>query len=210
MLTCTFRPIDRWPREFTKARRGNPFRSPYSSTLEMLAYEIDKLSGRNIIVQTAMQESDIRQDGWPRANARRPPHPGVIVTFDSKHGPLSFVCDTYSDWEANLRAIALTLESLRAVDRYAATTHGEQYQGWKRIAAPQSTPAEFTSSKQAAEWLGGVAGNVCAADILESADGFKRAYREASNKLHPDKGGSTEEFQRLRKASELLEKRHGL
>jgi len=49
-------------------------------------------------------------------------------------------CDSFKDWEANLRAIALSLERLRAADRYGVTTEEkEQYIGWLRLPATSQT-----------------------------------------------------------------------
>ena len=71
--------------------------------------------------------------------------PAVVVAFESKHGPLLYRCDRYvaryygrEDWQENVRAIALTLEALRAVDRYGASASGEQYRGYRQI---EATPA---------------------------------------------------------------------
>src|SRR5947208_1880483 len=82
--------------------------------------------------QFAVTESDIRLDGRPRARAVAS-HPGVVLAFDSRHGPLKYAVDTFDRWQDNLRAIALGLEHLRAVDRYGVTRRGEQYTGWRQI-----------------------------------------------------------------------------
>jgi len=57
-------------------------------------------------------------------------------------------CDSFRDWEANLRAIALSLEHLRAVDRYGVTTEEEeQYTGWLRLPAAGATDEAVECAK---------------------------------------------------------------
>jgi hypothetical protein len=124
--SLTFRPIDVWPGELTRERRRSPFGSDYASTLDLLGREMAHLRARDAVLMLALQESDLRRDGMPRSGAR-PAHPGVIVAFDSKHGPLKYATDVFTDWQSNLRAVALGLESLRRVDRYGITKRGEQY-----------------------------------------------------------------------------------
>jgi hypothetical protein len=68
-MDYSFRPIDRWPGTLTTARRGRPFHTSWGRTLELLDRELDYLHARNIVFQVAMQESDIRLDGRPRARA---------------------------------------------------------------------------------------------------------------------------------------------
>jgi hypothetical protein len=134
-MSVRFRPIQHWPTEFSRTRNlSNPFRAGWSDTLTRLEAELAKLGAHDVVIEIALDESEIRMDGWPRANAR-PRHPGAIVSFDSKHGPLRYGTDAFPDWQANIRAIALGLEALRKVDRYGIGKRGEQYAGWKQIGA---------------------------------------------------------------------------
>lgn len=137
MLQARFKPIEQWPRAFTKAsaRKRSPFRANYNNTLSQVEQEVRHLRGRNVVIQLALQPRDIRLDGWPRADARSPQHPGVLLSFDAWIPPqglttLSFCCDNFTDWESNLRAIALTMERLRMVDAYDVVKFGEQYTGF--------------------------------------------------------------------------------
>jgi hypothetical protein len=122
-------------------RKGIQFKASWSKTARDLERELAYLDATDVIVEIAVSAGDIRLDGELRANAR-PSHPGVRLSFQSKHGSLSYTCDTYEaayygqmpDWQANVRAIVLTLEALRAVDRYGATK-GEQYAGFKALGA---------------------------------------------------------------------------
>lgn len=134
-MNVRFRPITLWPPDFSRTRNfSNPFRAGWSSTLNLLERELDNLGAHEVVIEAFFEEGDLRLDGWPRANAW-PRHPGVIVSFDSKHGPLRYGTDAFSDYQANVRAIALGLEALRKVDRYGIGKRGEQYVGWKALGA---------------------------------------------------------------------------
>lgn len=189
-MRYTTRPLsDRtWFRPQSK-RVGTRFSSKWPDTLKLLYREVEALTGKNLVIEVDIQEADLRLDGAIRA-ASRAASPAVIVSFDSKHGPLTYRCDRFvaqfygqpDDWQQNVRAIALTLESLRAVDRYGATESGQQYTGWKAIG---TAPAKVNeSSLQVMERLAGV--------TVDEAGGAARVIALARRAAHPDRGGSTE------------------
>lgn len=136
-MKVTFRPLPTWPHPETKPRRNAHFKVEWHTTLADLEYEIVRLQGRNILVGAGFRESDLRQDGMPRADRRQAPylHPGVEVSFDSMYGHLTYATDQYVGWKDNVRAIALSLEALRAVDRHGVSKRGQQYAGWAQLTA---------------------------------------------------------------------------
>jgi len=137
MSLYTTRPLTTWPGgAMTRDRRRSPFRASWSATIELLERELSHLGARHVALELALREDEIRLDGLPRASAR-PTHPGVVISFDSRHGPLRYAVDAFTTWEDNLRAIALGLESLRRVDRYGMSSSGEQYRGWLALEAGQ-------------------------------------------------------------------------
>jgi len=171
--------------------------------------ELQALAAENVVLQMAIQDRDIRRDGWIRANAR-PGHPGVILTFESIHGPLSYPCDTFDDWQANVRAIALALEALRKVDRYGVTRRGEQYAGWKQLPPPGASSATMTACI-AAELLADAEGlDGDPEDLMDHPEAVRLTYRTAAKNTHPDRhGGDTRRFQLLQEAKAVLDAHHG-
>lgn len=199
-MDIIFRPIQQWPGELTKGRKPSRFRAAYSNTLDLLEAELRHLKAKRIVIQLSLGEQDIRIDGLPRATAR-PSHPGVILSFDSKHGPLSYPCDTFLDWQCNLRAIALSLEHLRVVDRYGVTKRGEQYTGWQQL--PPATTGEDSTKEYAAQ----VISEFCCAswrELLADPVALALAIKTAMKAAHPDCGGSHEAMIRVNKAREIL------
>lgn len=200
------RPLGQWtgprtpPHEFR--RSGAQFRAAWNSTLELLGRETDLLGAHMVVLQVDVTAGEIRRDGMLRADARVD-FPGVRVSFDSHHGALTYATDTYTTWRANVRAVALALQALRAVDRYGVSKRGEQYRGW---AAIEAGPGELMSAEQAAKLVAQAAESwFTAGDVLRLPDARRRAYRAAARRHHPDTGGDPDLFRKLTAAKELLD-----
>lgn len=209
MIDVRFVPLKEWPGKPTVGRINGRFRVSYAKTLDLLEEELKKLRAKNILIQAWFTMQQLRNDGWPYANAV-PSGPGVVLSFDTSKGSLSFPCDTYLTYDDNLRAIGLALQALRAVDRYGVTKQGEQYRGWKRIAPPSDNP--FGTKEDAAKYVltqtfgqnGWPAVEVGA--MIEDAGMRDRRYKIAAAQIHPDKpNGSHELFVRLQAAMKMLE-----
>jgi hypothetical protein len=131
----TFRPLER---PVAAAGRFSPFTAGWTGTVELLVKELRAHGARTVVLEVDMRETDLRRDGMPRAD-RRAKSPGIVLSFEATKVPgkpqLRYEVGTYSDWQANLRAIALGLRDLRAVDRHGVTRRGEQYAGWKALSA---------------------------------------------------------------------------
>lgn len=172
----TFRPLSRpLPQRPTSSSR---FTAKWPQTLGLLAREL-RLHGAQratTVLELDIRENDLRLDGMLRSD-RGARSPGVVLSFKANavHGrpDLRYEVTTFRDWRANVRAIAMSLEALRAVDRYGVTTRGEQYAGWKQIEAPVGE---------------GNAGH--GRELIETAGSFAEALKRA----HPDHGGAVADF----------------
>jgi hypothetical protein len=166
------------------------------------------LQAKHVVLQEAFREQDLRLDGEPRAAARRE-HPGVILSFESKHGPMSYPCDTFDNYTHNVRAIALGLEALRKVARYGIANSGEQYTGYRALGGTtdHDSHARPMTLEEAAGFLFMMSGTAIKPQdlILGNQIGREAAYRSAAKRLHPDVGGSTETFQKLQEAKRILD-----
>lgn len=198
-MEYTFRTIEKWPGELSKYRKAAPFRAGWSQTSDLLDHELGQVRAKNIVIQLALKPDEIRLDNRPRADAR-PSHPGVILSFETTHGPLSFPCDKFDDWRDNVRAIALALEALRKVDRYGVTKTGEQYRGWSQLPPPMNGKM---TPEQAASFIVEGSG-VTAREAVSDREVARALYRSRAMDLHPDKGGDAEQFKQLMRAKEVL------
>lgn len=149
--------------------RSSPFRAAFRRTVELLIDELRQLHARHVVIELDVRERDIRLDGYPRADAKVGV-PAVVVSFESKHGPLRYATGEYDDWQDNLRAIALSLNALRSVDRYGVSRRGEQYRGWRAL-PPSSDPADnIVTVEQARAFL----------------EPYGGSFEAAAKVLHPD------------------------
>lgn len=204
------RPLGAWTDPVTGSRLSSSvFRASWDSTLRMLRDEVDALDGQYpVVIQVDVTEADLRADGMLRARARVGPNPGVIVSFTSRRGPLRYATDAYDQrwsgamagWQANVRAIALALGALRAVDRYGVSRRGEQYAGWRAIGTASSY---FTDPADARKFLRRIYAedNGAPPQLLDAA-----LYKQLAVRHHPDHAdGSREVWDRLEEAARLLE-----
>ena len=201
MFEYRFRQLTTWPGKKTPAtsRNRSPFSAKYSATLKLLATELHHLQARNVVIEADCDARMIRNDGMLRSDARLN-GPGIVLSFDSKNGPMRFPCDRFVNWDCNLRAIALTLEHLRAVDRYGVTQHAEQYAGW--TALPDRRTAEQTKAA-AVTWLKGKAFDVLGLrDVIDA--NLPAIAKQLKVHLHPDRRVTDAEFKELMQAIEVL------
>lgn len=231
-VKVTYRPIGHdWIGAKTEARRHGRFysgsrykgdqlipgrKTPWSDTLALLDRELRHLGADGVIFQIDIPESMIRLDGMPRNDAR-PTDPAVIISFESKHGPLRYACDVFFDWRDNVRAIALGLEALRTVDRYGITHKAEQYKGFVALGmgtgVDEGVQRVFATVKEAAEFMltrseVAIDGNLdgLTASLVSDKNYRDFLFKRAALKLHPDAGGNNRsEWDSLVNARRILE-----
>lgn len=159
---------DGWPR--AKGRRSAAFKVTFDKALQELGYEIERLGGRYPVMSTNME---LRVDGTPRRDRGEPRDPGVAVYFELKGKQKVFACDTFHTVKDNIRAIGLTIEALRSIDRYGASDMLE-----RALSAFTALPAP----KSCWEVLGLAPGS--------SRRAIEDSWRLLAAKHHPDRGGS--------------------
>jgi hypothetical protein len=206
-----YRPIEGWPGKLRtdRERVHSPFSARWERTTALLFHELRQIGAHGIVLQVAIGHGEIRADGIPYARAR-PDHPGIILSFTHPRvGPLAYPCDRYRDWRDNLRAVALTLEKLRAVDRYGVASLAEQYRGWQALPAP-GAPL-FPTVDAAAQWLAAAATEaglpIGPEELLDfGGPWLQDAYRIAAKSRHPDvNGGDRGPWDQLAAAHRMIQ-----
>lgn len=210
-MSYTVRPLsDRtWVRPAGR-RLPTRFTSSWPETEELLLAEVGRLRGRDLVVEVDLREGDLRVDGRPKARAQAVT-PAVVVAFETKqHGAMLYRCDTFdtqwSDqgpaWQHNVRAIAKTLEALRAVDRYGATETGQQYAGFKALPAGRAMPASHMTTEAAHDVLCRALG---ISFILEREPDLPTMFRRARALAHPDRhSGDRTLWDQVEQAAQVL------
>jgi hypothetical protein len=150
-----------------------PFRSGWDDTLAKLEQEIEAKGGSDVVIGIVCDESQISLSGSLKAGGRTAVrHPGAEVSFELESGQrITFHTDAYATLTHNLRAVAMGLEALRAVDRYGITSGGEQYAGFAQL-----SPGGPDSDR---------------GRLLVEAHG---TIAKALKATHPDHGGDPKQF----------------
>ena len=160
-----------------------------------------------VIIEAGFADWDLRLDRHgPLARAQES-YPGVVVSFTSRlYGPMRYATDAYEakylgdppGWQANVRAVALTLQALRAIDRWGVARRGQQYTGWKALSA--SSGVTFPSADEALRWMSG--------HTPEDVPGgtARELYRALARRWHPE-GSAPDagQWERLEAAKLLLQ-----
>jgi hypothetical protein len=181
----------------------------WRSTLELLQAETAAVEigrGSYVVIETGFADWDLRQDHTGPLARATPSHPGVVVSFTSKlYGPMRYATDAYDarysgdppGWQANIRAVALTLGALRSIDRWGVARRGQQYTGWKAL--PASSGTTFPSADEARRWM---AENKPRGFL---GDTTQELYRALARRWHAD-GSSPDpdQWERLEAAKLLL------
>lgn len=195
-----------WPVAKTRFPERSRFKAEWTDTLDLLERELDHLSARDVILQADVDEREIRNDGMLRSNACVRSD-GIVLTFQSSQGTLSFPCDKFDSWKDNVRAIALSLEALRKVDRYGVTKNAEQYRGWKAL-EDKSKAGSFSTQLEAWQFLNRHAETGKFENAVKDRETLKKIHRSAVTRYHDDTtGGSEEIVKRINEAFEYIDKR---
>lgn len=203
---------DRWPGNRTDTPIRAPFKAKWTDTLGLLEREVRAIRARDVVFRIDVGERDIRLDGGVRADSR-PSSPAVIVEMyrpkeDGSKDLLSFPCDRYKFWEDNVRAIALTMEKLRAIDRYSVRP-GSQYEGFKAL--PNAGQSTVTMDLARAARIIAEYSDHTAEGMITDLTMARVAVRTAASRTHPDSAnGNTAAFQLVQTARKVLADHHGV
>lgn len=175
---------DRQPRTVHNRRKHAAFKTEFARARDELLRELRLLRAKDIVISSNVP---LRRDGFPLADAREPEDPGVAVFFERRHvdnigrdlgtTPFVIACDTYQKVKFNLRAIGLTVESLRAIERHASSSMLEQaFTGFAALPAHTEVDPPW--------W------EVLGVMRIATPEVVKAAYRELARIHHPDAGGN--------------------
>lgn len=203
---------DQWPRPRTPLdkQKRSAFSAAATSTYRDLQRELDAVDATDRVLRVPVAELAFRRDGRPRADARLEGS-ALLLEFVDRRGDLQrYPSDAYLHWQENLRAIALTLQALRAVDRYGVTASGEQYRGFLALTTGlESGPGDVvpdrgTASSARSELLR------IAGPLAQPSDTTEQIVRAAQRATHPDLGRPRSEWDYVQRLVEQLRRAGGL
>lgn len=188
-----------WPTGWERTPPYRRHRSKYKVTFlkarDELARQLRMISrsGSDVIISTNVP---LRRDGLPLANMREPSDPGVAAYWYDKRGRQRVIaCDAWETVRENLRAVGLTVEALRTIDRAGASEILDRaFQGFAALPPGPSEDPWW-------EVLG----------ITRDANSgvIEAVYRRLARINHPDHGGDAAKMAKINAARDaaLREKR---
>ncbi len=183
-----------WPRSAEK--KVAQFKVSMGEAVSDLYDELERLGARDVVVSSNMR---LRLDGRPLADQRRMDDEGVAVYFTYNGAQQCIPCDKWTTVKDNVRAVGLTVQALRGLERWGAKEMvNAAFQGFKAL------PAAIIMGEGTARAWYEVLGIPSDSDLTLAA----RAYKDLLQTKHPDKGGTDAEFIELqnayKQAKELL------
>jgi hypothetical protein len=211
-MTILYRPMGdtSWKRPDNQ-RRASQFSAEWKDTLALLAREVELLGGEDITIELEVLPGAIRLDGLGLKAHQQPASPAVVVSFETEHGVLTYPNDALDSptwrntagWRHNVRGVALTLEGLRAIERYGASDRGQQYTGYAALPAGAMAMGGLTRAG-AIEVFASHAG-LPVEHFNTDPESLRHTFRQARAKVHPDRvGGDRAKWDALEEAATVL------
>lgn len=190
-------PIGRERTAPSSRRFGQLNKMPGGRIRQLLYDELRKMNVTNTVISSNLA---VRKDGLPYAGQRSPEDPGVVLYFTRKGIDIAISCDAWATLDANLRAIGLTIEAIRGMERWGTEEMIDRaFTGFKAL------PAYIITPPPARHWY-----DVLGVQPNSTKHEIKTAYRNLAQAHHPDNGGNEDYFVELTKAyNEGMEQANG-
>lgn len=190
-MTKTLASIQAYPLQWplgwqrTKPPRRSPYKLPLERALQELTTELRLFRAKDFVVSCNVRP---RLTGLPPGGAA-PSDPGVAVYWEDVKGrPRVMACDAWESVRGNVRAIAITINALRQIERSGASQLLERaFTGFAALPADASPSAWRTV-------FGWPDGEPVTLETVSTR------YRTLARIRHPDAGGSHEDLIQLNRA----------
>lgn len=178
-----------WPTGYPRtARVSNRFRFYPSSVyveIKSLKEELGRMNAMGVIISTNIPT---KGDGNPYSTYAKPSDVGVAVYFTIDNRAMALCCDKWDSVEANLKALSMSVDALRGLDRWGVSDIMDRaFMGFKAL-------PEKAASFPWWEVLG------LARDCTKSQ--IRDAYKKKAKVHHPNAGGEPHKWQELNEAYE--------
>jgi DnaJ domain len=120
----------------------------------------------------------VARDGFPVEGSRRPLDQGIAIYFDLGGEQKVMARDQYTRAEENMRALALSIEAMRSLERHGGgDMMSRAFTGFTALAAPNAERPWWEVMKVRRD---------------ASLDEIRAAYRREAKNVHPDAFGSSD------------------
>jgi len=148
-----------------------------------LREELRRMKAAGLVISTNIP---VRADGNPYASYSKPADTGVAVYFSVDNKAMAICCDKWNSVEANLRALTMSVDAMRGLDRWGVSEiMNRAFMGFKAL-------PEKAASFPWWEVLG--LSRTCTRKEVDVA------YRGKIKVYHPDNGGDPVKWLELQEA----------
>lgn len=180
-----------WAR--TKIPRRSPYKLALERALQELTSELRLFRAKDFVVSSNVEP---RLAGLPPGPAAAT-DPGVAVYWEDVHGrPRVMACDAWDSVRGNVRAVAVTINALRQIERSGASQLLERaFTGFAALPAD----AGASSWREVLQLSDNGSPNGGSKRPLTRAE-IDAAYKRRALEVHPDRGGSSEDLIKVNRA----------
>jgi len=147
---------------------------------DYLVDELRMMNAKNCVISSNLRERARGGGFYANQNVE---DPGIVVYFDLKGTGKAMACDLWDKPEHNLWALYLSVQAIRGLERWGGSEFLDGlFTGFKALPAPEDI---ILFEK---DYF-----------VDTPIDGLKIRYKELAKELHPDLGGSSEEFAIMQK-----------
>ena len=188
----------RWPggqpRRLLARRQAATFQVSLAIAVEDLLTDLKLLGARYVAISTdiPLNRMDSKRIGLLRWK-QQPIDTGVAIYFDYDGEQRVFACDKWRKVEHNVRAVGLTINSIRSIARWGSTDMMN-----RTLHAFKALPPD------GGDWRAAL--GFSTVGRLPELAAVKARYRKLAADAHPDRGGNQHEMVRLNKAWEAAQK----
>lgn len=180
-----------WPIGYKRAANKThaQFKTAFAKARDGIIYELKRMGATDIIISTNVP---LKRDGLPYAvpfgSKNVTDDTGIAVYFTFNKQQKVICCDAYHTLDDNMQAINKAVEALRGIDRWKCSDIINQtFTGFKAI--PENVETET--------WY-----QILGVNKMANTVQIKEAYFKKAKETHPDSGGNTESFNKVRRAYE--------
>lgn len=178
-----------WPAGYPRIARPSDnykfYPSDFSSEAYKLQEELRRMKAKGVVISTNIP---VLGNGNPYAKYPKPVDTGVAAYFSVNNKAMAICCDKWNTVEANLRALAMSVEAMRGLDRWGVSQVMERaFMGFKAL--PERA-AGFP-------WW-----DVLGVSRVCTVKEVKDAYKKKSKIYHPNVGGEAHKWRELQDAYE--------
>jgi hypothetical protein len=170
-----------WPVGYQRIKypTRSKFKGTFAASRDGIIKELKMLGAKAIVLSTNIP---LKNDGMPYATFKTPDDKGVAVYFELFNEPSVLACDKWDRIEDNMKAVMLTVQAMRGIDRWGVSDILKRtFTGFKAL------PESCTSTN--ASWW-----EILGVSINSNEDEIKTAYRALAKKYHPDVNSINPEY----------------